>query len=661
MIPVTNTITQVDELPFIEEIEFKIGDPRFVMMTQARLYSDVTTAIIREYSTNAYDAHVMAGHTDPIEVTLPSMMNPEFIVRDHGVGMDLEDFREIYTQFGISNKRLRRDTNGQLGYGSKSGVAYTTSFQVTSVKDGIKNVGVIQRKPDWTIVLKVLATEKTNEPNGTEIRIPVHNWQEFVHKANEFYKYWLPGRVLVNGVAPSPFAKRKIIDNLYYSEQWNTSYVVLGNVAYRINNPEALFRNSKMSRINFIAYVDDFKTDDGAAPVEFTPSREDLEYTERTKATLQKVVDDFEANIIKVAQKEIDAATSHFEAYSKWSEWTSRLGRGLFAELEYDGDKFESDFAINAARYQVSQYRGNTWRVNSWEVAHMDRTLVVTEFMVDASSNAKAKAKEYAALMGYPCSYVLFTAQKAKDINSPWISKKQFVTWENLKAALPKKVRTAGGGTNWNSGRIPGSFDYYTATSYETEKTVPAKAYNANNLFYISVKDSKKIKVRNVISLLGQGDAVVIVLSANRINKFKRDYPGVTDFYAHVRGLVVKDGASLLSQQAKDALDISSDVENWLDRLPVNELDDPEWARLAGLRKNAKSLTKRYEDNMTLASEVGMGYNGVARYESKDKSFGLLTKYPLLKEFSYYSRPTPATIKELVLYMNAKHAAAAAV
>src|SRR5688572_9715845 len=103
MIPSTDTITQVDELPG-EEIEFTIGDPRFVMMTQAKLYSDVTTAIIREYSTNAYDAHVMAGVSDPIEVTLPSMMSPEFIIRDHGVGMSLEDFRQIYTRFGISNK-----------------------------------------------------------------------------------------------------------------------------------------------------------------------------------------------------------------------------------------------------------------------------------------------------------------------------------------------------------------------------------------------------------------------------------------------------------------------------------------------------------------------------------------------------------------------------
>ncbi len=652
MIPVANNITQIDDLPSIEDIEFSIGDPRAIMCMQADNYSDVSTAIIREYSTNAYDAHVMAGHRDPIEVTLPSMMSPEFVVKDHGIGMSIEDFRQIYTRFGTSNKRHSNDLNGQLGIGSKSGVAYTTSFQVTSVKDGIKNVGVVQRKPDWTIILKVVETSKTSEPNGTEIRIPVHNWQEFATKANDFYKFWLPGRVLVNGKEPNHAVGQKIVDNLYYSEQWNQSYVVMGNVPYRIENPSVLFYSSKMNSINFVAYVDEFKVGDGMAPVEFTPSRESLKYTDRTKATLQKVVDEFAENIVKVAQEEIDAAKTHWDAYVAWSEWTSRLGRNMFSDLTFNGDAFESHFTIKAHKWSMGNYRGSVYSVGNFEVDHMDRTLVVTEFDVTVSSNSKAKAKEYAALKGYSISYVLFTMNRKKDIKSPWISKEKFVTWADLKAAIPKKVRSANSNSGYG-GRIPGSFDYYTQAKMEYEKPVPANAYQNDNLFFISVQDSKRIGVNGILTFLKMDDAVVILLGANRLNKFKRDWPLVKDFYKHVRSLVVVDGPTLLSDDAKAAMDVSYDLANWLDKLPVKQLDDPEWGRVNDLRKNMLELTLTYQTNLGLANKVGMGYN-VKQYAQKSESFGLLTKYSLLKQFGARG-VDHALAKELVVYINAKY------
>jgi hypothetical protein len=651
MIPVPNTITQEDTLPSHEEIEFTIGDPRWVMRTQAELYSDPTTAVIREYSTNAFDAHVMAGHTDPIEVTLPSQFNDQiFTVRDHGVGMSLDDFRQIYTRFGTSNKRDSNTTNGQLGYGSKSGVAYGTSFTVTSVKDGIKNVGIVQRKPDWTIVLKVVSTVKTDEPNGTVIQIPVSNVEEFTHKANEFYKFWLPGRVLVNGKAPNHAVGKQIIENLYYSEQWNTSYVVMGNVAYRIANPDALFRSTKMNRINFVAYVDEFKTEDGSAPVEFTPSREDLKYTDRTKGTLQKIVDDFESNIIRVAQDEINAATSHFDAYVKWTNWSSMLGKGLFADLEFNGDKFESQFAITGKEWTTGGYRNSVYSIRQFDVDKMDRTMVVTEFPVEVSSNVKAKAKEFARMKGWPYTYILFTADRKKDIKSKWISKKHFVTWEELKAALPKKVRQPGTYAT-GGGRIKGSYDLFTRNGRKDEQQVKD---TKGQLYYISIQDEKNVDVPSVLRLLDM-DNTVILLGANRINKFKRDYPKVQDFYTWARSQVVVKAETLLSQDAKDGLSVSNDLGAWLDKLPLDQVKDPAFAKAQAKRKAAKSLTKKYDDNITLANKVGMMYN-VVKYTPTYTDFGLLRQYPLMKEFSHW-RVEASVAREIVYYINAKHAA----
>ena len=73
------------------------------------LYSDPELAVIREYSTNAFDAHIEAGVTRPIEITTPTHLCPFFKVRDYGFGLDVEDIREIYSQYGASTKRESDD------------------------------------------------------------------------------------------------------------------------------------------------------------------------------------------------------------------------------------------------------------------------------------------------------------------------------------------------------------------------------------------------------------------------------------------------------------------------------------------------------------------------------------------------------------------------
>ena len=648
MKPAPNTLTQIDNLPG-EEIEFGIGDPRWVMRTQAELYSDVTTAIIREYSTNAYDAHVMAGHSDPIEVTLPSIMNPFFVIKDHGVGMDMDLFRRVYTQFGVSDKRESNDTNGMLGYGSKSGVAYTTSFSVTSVRNGNKVHGVVMRKPDWSIVLKVISQTKTDEPNGTEIRIPVHNVDEFNHKAREFYKFWLPGRVTINGKAVEHHVGEKIADNLYHSKDWNTSYVVMGNVAYRIENPDALFRNTKMNRVNFVAYVDDFKTEDGSAPVEFVPSREDLKYTERTKSTLQAIINDFEKKIFATAQKQIAAASNHFEAFVAWQKWTESLGRAMFADLEYKGDKFQSQFSINAHRYQRNSTYNSVYRIPQWNVEAMPRTMVVTEFDINMSSSVKQKANEYVKIKGWNITYILFTASKASDINSKWIVKDQFVRWEDLKAAIPKKPKApkTGVNNNPNTGRVAGSWDYITSTGMTYEQPIPT---DKTELFYITVKTEKGWAVRSILQNLGMKDTAVLVVPANRLGKLTRENPDIKEFTEFAKSKVVVEGGTLLDDDGKAVMDIDHNTRRWIDRLDVNRLDDPAIAKAADLIKREDALTKRYRENLDLARLCHMWYT-VKEYSPKSTNY-IVTTYPLLGHMGY-----GRIHNHIYVYMNAAYAA----
>lgn len=646
MRPAPDTLAQIDEMPG-EVISFGIGDPRWVMRTQAKLYSDVTTAIIREYSTNAYDAHVMAGHNDPIEVTLPSLMDPFFVVRDHGVGMNMELFRKVYTQFGVSDKRESMDTNGQLGYGSKSGVAYTNQFSVTSVRDGHKISGIIMRRPDWEIVLKVVSNVKTDEPNGTIIKIPVHNVEEFNHKAHEFYKFWLPGRVLINGEPVTHYVGKKITDNLYYSNDWNTSYVVLGNVAYRIANPSALFANIQMNALNFVAYVDDFQTDDGAQPVEFVPSREDLEYSDRTKATLHAIIQEFETKILATAKAEIAAAQTHAEAYERWSEWTSSLGRALFANLEFKGDKFVSDFTISGWRYRPSRSTYTTNKIYDWNVESMRTTMVITNFTPNSvSSDHKRKAKDYRGQMNWTdVSNIIFSDQDGSAVTSPWVDKTRFVDWETLKAALPKKAPKPRTGITYG-GRIAGSFDVITKDGYKREQT----NLSTTGLLYISVAEDKDYAVSSILKNLNS-DATVAVLSKNRINKFHRDHPGVEEFVAWARAQVVIDGSSLLSDDAKTIKNMSSANRNWANRIDPNLVDDPAFAKIREICKNEDALLADYQRNLDLARLCKMWYS-VKEYVAVSNTNELADRYPLLTAMRTYDLG-----EHLYIYLNAAYAA----
>ena len=481
-IPAAATMTQIDTLPG-EEIEFSIGDPRWVMRSQADLYSNRELAVVREYSTNAFDANkqkALEEGTDipPIEVTLPSMLNPYFKVRDYGYGMTRDILADVYTKFGTSTKRESNHFNGMLGYGSKSAVAYSTQFTVTSVAEGIKTVAVITRKPDWSIVMKIVSQVQSSERSGTEIVVPVHNHEEFRHKAMDFYKFWMEGTVTVDGKFPQQAVGEKIATGFYASPEWNTSYVVMGNVPYRIENPAALFRGTGMNQIHFVAYLDN-------GQVEFTPSREDLKYTDLTKNTLHGVIKSFTTEILVKAQGEINNAANHAAAYKAWKKWSDMLGEGLFANLEFKGEKFKSRFEVDAYQYRYGT-RGGSRNIKQWHVESAEKTLFILGNPVgDPSSSKKSKSQEYKTVKAlHGLSYTLFV--RDTDIDCVWIDKTgaNWVHWDDLVKALPPKPKAAsnaGGRTK----AIKGSFEIYEGSAYPVEKEIPDD-YTAATTFYMT-------------------------------------------------------------------------------------------------------------------------------------------------------------------------------
>jgi HSP90 family molecular chaperone len=103
------------------------------------LYSDKAGAIIREYCTNAYDAHIQSGISQtPIKIGCPTPMNCLLTIRDFGSGLSEEQIYNIYASYGESTKRNTNDQVGMMGLGSKSAFSYSDSFTIISHNDGMQ-------------------------------------------------------------------------------------------------------------------------------------------------------------------------------------------------------------------------------------------------------------------------------------------------------------------------------------------------------------------------------------------------------------------------------------------------------------------------------------------------------------------------------------------
>ena len=91
MIP-NEILQQVDTLgPTAVVSDFRITtatQARVLMTLSDKMYTRKQLAVLREYSTNAADAHVMVGKpVSDIQVSLPTLEDLNFRVRDFGTGL----------------------------------------------------------------------------------------------------------------------------------------------------------------------------------------------------------------------------------------------------------------------------------------------------------------------------------------------------------------------------------------------------------------------------------------------------------------------------------------------------------------------------------------------------------------------------------------------
>ena len=323
-----------------EENNFTIeASAKAFMILSDGLYSNKVQAVIRELSTNAYDAHVEAGCPErQFDVHVPSRFTPEFSIRDYGNGMTHDQCMTLYTTYFRSTKNNTNDAVGCLGLGSKSPFAYADAFTVIAYQNGEKRIYAAHKGADGTPSFALLDTVATEEADGMEVKlsVDVDDIGKFKSEMNNVYKHFNVRPNLLN-VADDELIIDEPEEPILKGEGWefNSSYkkqVVMGQIAYSFDSADL----DDHSVINFLNDSEGLTLRVNIGDVDITPSRESLSMNQATKNKIESLVRKVMTDIEALIQDKITNCDTLFEAremYLKLCEQCSSVN-SIITQLE---------------------------------------------------------------------------------------------------------------------------------------------------------------------------------------------------------------------------------------------------------------------------------------------------------------------------------------
>lgn len=593
-----------------------------LMAVLTDLYSDPEQAIIREYSTNARDSHVEAGNTNPIRVYTPGPYSPYFRVVDKGVGLSIDDITQIYSQYGASTKRGTNDQVGMLGLGAKSALTLVPQFHLTSVKDGVKIIVSVSRSGDGSGQMEIIDTKSTTESNGVEVSIPIPNGTGgFLNKCHSFFRFWKPGTVLVNDKEPSQLTGTPVGKDFIINHELDSDYVVMGGVAYPVK--DGLYKEGSWywKSMGIVAQVN-------IGDVDFTPSREQLHYTNKTNETINRLKREFKQEIAVSAVADMKSAGSYGEAWKRAVRWHDdfRIVSSTYKGKPVPHGEIETD---TYRTYDLSAGRsyGNSKR-RYLESKQQDDLLIITNFAnaeLTMSSQQRQKAMIYANQQGWTLKKVAAfrTNKLAKDSdNEKFLEDFHVVDWASIKSVVLPRNRTASG--------VVRTEPYDLWQGYMLTKEV--KDFDTSKpIVYFSPADTKE-PMRSWLP----DNAQIVMLNRNRWEKFVRDWPTAVEYHE----AKTKYMKALIAQLTEDDKIIWSYRQQYrsFSWMSPDKIDDPEvkvFIKLINDGKYSDAATKLRGVNPNLT--VPRPADPLTKYPMIGKMYGVSTDHIYWYMNSWYN------------------------
>lgn len=339
--------------------------PKIFDMFENGTYANKPLAIMRELVANGIDAQRTVNPTRPVEVVLPTPLDPTCRIRDFGIGMS-ETFimgdptttpptpSTFMAYTDGSTKDKSDDDIGGFGIGSKSPFAYVDQYGLRVVHEGILSIYTMYKDAEGLPAVGLQAQTTTDEPNGVEVSFPVEDadMATFAEAAQAALQYFDPLPLVTNGAINAP-------DYTYRGTGWALRKaggplgIIMGGVRYPVTSSSldyALRTNKRLSPL--LEYGIDLTLPLGACGIAM--SREQLSYVPKTSTNISSALEAVIDDVVNTFSNFFDTEASEWDAMKKLSQETggvsahSRSARAqlLLANAKYKGEKLESSFRI---------------------------------------------------------------------------------------------------------------------------------------------------------------------------------------------------------------------------------------------------------------------------------------------------------------------------
>lgn len=303
MILQNNTVNIIDGDSFGVVTESKINDKKLSKLfgVLSGLYKNIYDSIVREYCANSWDSNTSAGKSDtPIMVKLVDAGDESFIsFQDFGLGMSPDTMTNIYFNYLDSTKENSNECIGMWGLGSKAAFAYTHTFFIDTIWDGILYHYMFSKQSNGIPAGELMYTEETAGCNGTTIKIPIKKADVYTfHNAIRAQLVYFP-----NVYVESPyyfdntFTIYDFEDFVYRPDYASTLHMCIGNVYYPIDYSELKIDPIKLP----------FALKFNIGELMPTPSRENIVYSRESIKTINdKIAKVFQFLTNKINEKSIE-------------------------------------------------------------------------------------------------------------------------------------------------------------------------------------------------------------------------------------------------------------------------------------------------------------------------------------------------------------------